>query len=374
MIQLPNDFQPYADVYFLRSLEILKKLKLNPFVRTQVFFRGEAGVVFGQQQVVELIKKYSPDLTKNGGIVYLLPDGESYEPGETVLLIEARVQDIIALETIILGILSYETTTHNDQTQVELDKVTERFRELCSLVGDRPVYYFGARHWSFSEDAVISRAAFAGGVAGASTQIGADQKEQVAVGTIPHSLEAVFSWKYGADQAVLKSTQAFDELIDKNISRIALVDYNNKEINDSLAVAKALEGKLFGVRVDTPGENIQQGGSKFDKTKPKYWTGRGVTVEGIRSLRKALDKNGYEKTKIVLSSGFGDVSKVKAFVEAEATLGLKLFDSLGVGRVFDARISTMDIVGVGESIETIRAVSKVGRTHQLNTRLIKHVF
>ncbi|MEA3355265.1 MAG: nicotinate phosphoribosyltransferase [Patescibacteria group bacterium] len=369
MIKLPNNFQPYTDVYFLRSLEILKKLNLNPFVRAQVFLRGNSGLIFGQDQVIEIIKKYS-NIFDNKGKVYLLPNGEHYEANETVLLIEARIQDIIGLETIILGVLSYETTKRNDKTSIDLNKVTQTFKTICSLVRERPVYYFGARHWSFSEDAVITKSAFEGGAAGASTQIGADQKKQMAMGTIPHSLEAIFDWKYGSDRAVVESSLAFNKYINKKVPRIALVDYNNKETDDSVMVSKILGNQLFGVRVDTPGENIQQGGVKHDDAKSKYWTGKGVTIEGVKSLRETLDKYGFDKTKIVLSSGFGNIDKVRAFVEAEKKLNIRLFDSLGVGNVFDARISTMDIVGVGETIQTILPISKVGRFYKPNERLV----
>ncbi|MBU0974722.1 hypothetical protein KKD03_03420 [Patescibacteria group bacterium] len=41
-----------------------------------------------------------------------------------------------------------------------------------------------------------------------------------------------------------------------------------------------------------------------------------------------------------------------------------------VGNVHNSRISTMDVVGVGETIETIIPVSKVGRLYKPNKRLI----
>ena len=83
------DFEKYTDKYFLRAYEILQKEKLNPFVRLQVFVRKGPGIVSGMAEAVQFIQKYS-DLEKNGGRIYALLDGDSYEPLETLLMIEAR--------------------------------------------------------------------------------------------------------------------------------------------------------------------------------------------------------------------------------------------------------------------------------------------
>lgn len=367
-MSLPSSHLPYTDVYFLRSLEILQKLNLNPFVRAQIFFRSGPGKISGMREVLEIIQKYS-QLLENQGQIFYLPDEEQYQPEETVLCLEGKIQDLITLETMILGVLSAETTKANDRHGVNLENVTQRVQEIVKLVGNRPIFYFGARHWRYDEDANISQAAFLGGAAGASTQIGAETVGKSGVGTIPHSLETIFAWKYGIEKAVAKSTEAFDHIIDKKIPRIALVDYANTEITDTLAVAKILGNKLTGVRIDTCGENIMEGEPSHDTRK--YWSGRGVTISGIAHLKKSLINAGYPDLKLFLSSGFGEVAKVKAFVAAETELQIKLFDSLGIGNIFDSRISTMDIVGVGETLTTLQPIAKVGRRYKPNHRLIK---
>jgi nicotinate phosphoribosyltransferase len=88
------------------------------------------------------------------------------------------------------------------------------------------------------------------------------------------------------------------------------------------------------------------------------------------ALRKALDQFGHRDVKIILTSGFGDPEKVKAFVEAEKLLGVRLFDALGVGGIFKpCRMATMDIVAVGETPEMLTPISKVGRPYNPNPRL-----
>ncbi len=362
-----STIQRYTDVYFLRALEVLQKLSMNPFVRAQVFIRNGPGAVAGIEEVVAVLKTCS-DLFQNGGKVYGLGEHEKYSPNETVLLIEGRIQDFITLETVILGILSSRNTQLKFGRSIDPEEITNAFWHIVSLVGSRPVYYFGARHWHYTSDAACSAAAFAGGAVGASTLAGAEAGGQAPVGTIPHSLENIFAWKYGADTAVLESAVAFDETIDPAVPRVALVDYNNREIDDSLAVAMRVRG-LSGVRVDTCGENVMQSADRLIDPNRPFWSGGGVTISGVSAVRKSLDDAGYGDVKIALSSGFGNLEKVRAFVEAEEFMQIQLFDSLGVGNVYDAIIATMDIVGVGESIETLVPVAKVGRAYRPNPRL-----
>ncbi len=362
---LPENHEPYIDKYFLRANQILKAEGLNPFVRAQVFIRKGPGKVYGIDEALEIIDKYS-DLGKNGGRVFSLREGSEYDPKETLMVIEARVQDIIELETMYLGVLAAETTKANDHYDVDPEKVRENMRAVVDAAQGKPVSYFGARHWRYDMDAEIARAAYEGGAESCSTDIGAATFGQKGMGTIPHALENVYAWKYGYRCAVKQSTLAFDRVIEKEVPRIALIDYANKEIEDSLATATALEGRLFGARVDTCGENIAEGAREGER---KYWNGNGVTISGVYALRMALDEYKHEDMKIFLSSGFGNVEKVKAFVEAEKELELKLFDALGVGGVYDARMSTMDIVAVGEDRENMQDMAKIGREYKANERL-----
>jgi len=397
-----ENYKQFIDKYFLRAREILKAEGLNPWIRAQVFIRKGPGKVAGVDEALEIINgcsdlvetpkslhatsslkrgvsldfgsaqepehapDFSPRVLDNGGRVFSLNEGDVYEPAETLMVLEGRADDLIDLETIYLGVLSAETTKANDGHGVDTDSVRKNMAEVVEAAEGRPVSYFGARHWRYDEDAAITRAAFEGGATSASTDAGAATFGGVGMGTIPHALENVMAAKYGYENAVVESTKAFDRQMDKKIPRIALVDYANKEITDSLATARALNGNLYGVRVDTCGENIPEEGVDGDR---KYWEGRGVTVTGVYALRKALNKDGFEDVKMFLSSGFGKPEKVRAFVDAEKELGMKLFDALGVGGVFESRMATADIVGVGEFESSLREMAKVGRAYRPNPRL-----
>lgn len=368
-MNLPESHEQFTDKYFLRTRQILEAEGINPFVRAQVFIRKGPGKVHGIDEAVAIIDTYS-DLIKNGGRVFALEEGADYGPKETLIVIEGHIQDIVELETMYLGVLSAETTKANDGTRIDLDSITKNMEAAVAAAEGRPVSYFGARHWRYDMDAAIAKATFDGGATSCSTDIGAAMIDQVGMGTIPHALENIFASIAGYDRAVVEATLAFDRHMDESIPRIALIDYANKEIDDAIATADELEGRLYAVRVDTCGENIAQGALATSyHPDDQFWSGSGVTISGVYALRQALDKAGHEDVKIILTSGFGNVEKVEAFVRAEKELGVKLFDSLGVGGVYKARFATMDIVAVDDGKGYLAPMAKVGRTYSPNPRL-----
>lgn len=366
----PNDHRPYTDTYFIHSRTILEGDGFNPMVSYEVFIR-DPGVVRGIDEAVAVIDTYAPDLAAKGGSVHALPDGSRYESAEPLMHIRGPVQDLIELETMYLGVLTAETTRANGGGEVDLKQVAERARAIRKLCPDKQLIYFGARHWRYDADAAISEAVLKEGWDGASTDVGAQAGGfEHGVGTIPHALVLVYAHVYGREQATLKATQAFHRHIEPDSPRIALVDTFNKEIDDALATARALGDDLFGIRLDTPGEHPGQGADPEDKDTDiyhGYWGGSGVTVSMNKAAREALDKAGYEHVKIVLSSGFGKVEKVRAFVEGERRHG-RLFDSMGIGGVFPAMHATSDIVQV-EDVD----LAKDGRGFHENPRLVRMI-
>jgi nicotinate phosphoribosyltransferase len=354
---LPDDYRPYIDKYFLRSKEILQKENLNPKVMLQVFIRKGLCYVYGVDEAIAIIQKYAPSAE-----IWALKEGLFIENCETIMTIKAPVQDIIDLETMYLGVISAETTLQNDKQDINLKEVSANMAKIVELVGNRAVIYMGARHWRYDRDFEISKACFEAGAKSCSTGIGASSVGSYSVGTIPHALEAIYHYKYGIENAVVEATKAFNKHIDKDVPRIALIDYANQEIIDTFRVIAELDEDLFGVRIDTCGENYMQG------VLPTSSNSKGVSLKGAYLLRKLLNDIDCEDVKIVLSSGFANADKTKAFVQAEKELNIKLFDMLGVGQVFTSRVATGDIVEVdGKNIH------KVGRPYRVNERLEKVV-
>lgn len=384
--QQRNRMQRFTDKYFLRANQILKAENLNPWVNMQVFVRKGPGKIAGIDEAVQIITENS-NIQRVGGRIYAKREGQEYQGKETIMNIVAPVQEIMELETVYLGVIAAGTTLRNDNRDIDLDAIARQVEQVVALTAGRPVLYFGARHWHYKRDAEIAQAAFKAGAADAATDNGAAVTGKQGVGTIPHALENVFAYYVGKNNAVADSTYAFDQFMDKAVPRIALVDYNNREITDTLATILALREvdvtRLAAVRVDTCGENVAEGG--WAAYAEEYWAGKGVTVNGVAALRKEIDcyckRTRIEnRVGIVLSSGFSNPAKVAAFNEGEKKYNLRLYDAIGAGFLDGVRCATADIIAVGETREEVdyfqtgtipqrNIIHKVGRPPRYNLGL-----
>lgn len=364
MFSLPPDHRPYTDKYFLRSRRILQREGLNPLATMQVFFRDGPGVFAGGEEAAAILNAFSP-LADHGGTVRALPEGAPFSPLEPVMHIEGLLQDFIELETLYVGAVSAATSLANGLPEPKAEDVAAKARAIREAVPDRHLMYFGARHWRFSAEEAFCPAAVAAGFDSCATDAGARAAGLAAgVGTIPHALVLAFAATVGKEHATREATLAFDRHIEPECPRVALVDTFNREVDDALDTARALGGRLSAVRLDTAGELVAQGGVP-DDGRP-YLTGRGVTVAGTLAVRQALDAAGFGAVDIVLSSGFGNLEKIKAFVAAEKQYGRRLFSSLGIGGLYRSWSATADIVRVDG-----RELAKNGRRYQPNPRLVR---
>jgi nicotinate phosphoribosyltransferase len=112
-------------------------------------------------------------------------------------------------------------------------------------------------------------------------------------------------------------------------------------------VAAALGDRLWGVRLDTPGER-----------------GR-VTPDLVKEVRARLDQAGYEHVKIVVSGGV-DAERIRLFADKGAPV-----DAFGVGSAVSAA-SPIDVTADIKAIEG-EPVAKRGRIPGIteNSRLKK---
>jgi nicotinate phosphoribosyltransferase len=129
-----------------------------------------------------------------------------------------------------------------------------------------------------------------------------------------------------------------------------------------LSVARALGDRLWGVRLDTSGTLVDKSiWNMMGTFKPT-----GVIPQLVFNVRRALDGEGYQHVKIVVSGGF-TAERIRQFernrvpVDAYA-VGSAFFS--GTGR-FDF---TADIVALEEG-GNWRECHKVGRTERLNPAL-----
>jgi nicotinate phosphoribosyltransferase len=288
----PVDFKPSqavlsgetADIYFARTVEILKLEGLNP-VATMEFFASRAGVLCGMGEVKALLARVLP---KGNCEVWALADGDNIKPKEVVLRVTAPYQSYGLYETAIDGILAH------------CSGWATAARECVEAAGGIPVVSFGARHVYPAVAGIMDYSAIVGGCAGCSSVAGAKLAGVEPAGTIPHALILVIG-----DTA--KATLAFDRHMPDSIPRVSLVDTFKDEAEESVLVAKALGDKLDSVRLDTPSER-----------------GR-VTPALVKEVRSRLDQAGFKKVKIFVSGGIS-VDRIRQFIEAGAPV-----DGFGVG-------------------------------------------
>jgi nicotinate phosphoribosyltransferase len=261
-----------ADIYFPRTVEILKKEGINPVATMEVFPR-RAGMMCGMEEVKALLAEVLP---KDKCEVWALSQGEPFDPKEVVLRIKAPYQTYGAHETAYLGILSH------------CSGWATAARECVDAAQGVPVISFGARHVHPSVVGIMEYSAMVGGCTGCASTAGAKLAGIEPTGTIPHGLIIIMG-------STAKASLAFDKHMPREVPRIALVDTFEDEVRESVAVAKALRGKLQGVRLDTPSER-----------------GR-VTADLVKEVRAWLDLEGFRDVKIVVSGGV-DPERIRYFI------------------------------------------------------------
>jgi len=159
------------------------------------------------------------------------------------------------------------------------------------------------------------------------------------LGTMPHSL-------IGYAGSTVRAAEMFRETYPDEPMTV-LVDYFGREVTDGLAVCArfpelAAAGQL-SFRLDTHGGRFLEGLDPAEsyavlerhapgairryrsETELRYLVGTGVSAAAIWRMREALDEAGYDKVKIVASSGFG-TEKCRVMQDAHAPI-----DVVGTG-------------------------------------------
>ena len=325
----------YSDKYFVRARELLRKDRHRPRVTMQVFGKAHASLG-GIDEAIAILKLCAERWDEL--VVHALYDGEEIDPWETVLTIEGPYDAFANLETVYLGVLARRT------------RVGTNTRRVVEAAKPKEVMFFPARHDHWLVQTGDGYAAHIAGAIGVSTDAQASWWGSEGIGTVPHALIAA----YGGDTVL--ASRKFAEEMDRSIRLITLVDFENDCVGTSLAVARALGDRLYGVRLDTSETLVDK------SVIPQMGTFKptGVNPQLVWNVRQALDREGFKDVKIVVSGGF-TVEKIRQFEE----LGVPV-DGYGVGSsLFQGRFDfTADVVMVEG-----KASAKVGRAYRPNPRL-----
>lgn len=325
----------YSDKYFVRAREVLLKDGHRPRVTMQVFGKAHAHLG-GSDEAIAILKLCAQSWEELE--VWALYDGDKIEPWETVLLIEGPYDAFAVLETLYLGVLARRT------------RVGTNTRRVVEAAKPKQVMFFPARHDHWLVQTGDGYAAHIAGAIGVSTDAQASWWGSEGIGTVPHAMIAA----YGGDTVL--ASRKFAEFQPPGIRLITLVDFENDCVGTSLAVARDLGERLYGVRIDTSETLVDTSiVPQMGLTKPT-----GVNPQLVWNVRRALDREGFQHVKIVVSGGF-TVEKIRQFEEQGVPV-----DMYGVGSsLFQGRFDfTADIVRVEG-----KPLAKVGRSYRPNPRL-----
>jgi nicotinate phosphoribosyltransferase len=228
--------------------------------------------------------------------------------------------------------------------------VMSNVREVVTAAAGKPILFFPARHDHWLVQTGDGWAAHVAGAIGVSTDAQASWWGGTGIGTVPHALIA----SYGGD--TVAAARAFAGRFAGQMNVTVLVDFENDSVATAIAVADALDGDLWGVRLDTSESLVDEG---LRRAMGDGAPG-GVNVPLARSVRQALDDAGHERVRIVCSGGF-DAQRIRDFEAEEAPV-----DAYGVGSSLlrGQNDFTADVVLLDG-----RPVAKVGREHRPNARL-----
>jgi len=280
--EIPNSWLSgkTADIYFPRTVEILKKEAINPIATMEIFPR-QAGILCGMEEVKALLEKVLPEGSCE---VWALAEGEPFNRKEVTLRIKAPYQSYGTYETTYVGILAH------------CSGWATAARGCVNAAQGIPVISFGARHVHPSVVGVMEYSAIVGGCNGCASTVGAELAGMKPIGTIPHALIIIMG-------STVQATLTFDKYMPSEVPRIALVDTFEDEVRESVTVAKAMQGRLQGVRLDTPSER-----------------GR-VTADLVKEVRAWLDLEGFNEVKIVASGGLGP-ERIRYFIDEGAPVDI----------------------------------------------------
>jgi nicotinate phosphoribosyltransferase len=335
----------YSDAYFNHTKSLLEADGHHPRVVMQVFQRKES-VLGGIDEAIAVLKQCSGYRGPDGRWVNTfkelevcaLYEGDEITPWETVMTIEGDYSYFAHLETVYLGCLARRTL------------IMRNVHEVVDAANGKPILYFPARHDHWLVQTGDGWAAHVAGAIGVSTDAQASWWGGRGVGTVPHGLIAA----YGGDTALAASKFADRFAADMNVT--VLVDFVNHSVKTALETADALDGALWGVRLDTSDKladvALQERHGEDAET--------GVSPELVRIVREQLDAHGHRDVRIVVSGGF-TAERIRRF-EAE---GVPV-DAYGVGSslIRGSNDFTADVVIVDG-----RPGGKVGRELRPNPRL-----
>lgn len=327
----------YTANYFVKTMQIAQKHFPKLKVTMQFFQRRDNVMVAGIDESIALLQTFA----KNPHNLHIeaLHDGDIVSANEPVLKISGVYQDFGYLESLIDGILTRRSN------------VAANTRDVVEAAYPTEVFSMADRQDDYLTQAGDGYASYLAGIRKFSTDAQGVFVDIKGMGTMPHALIAMA----GGD--LVKACELYHATF-PNEKISALVDYTNDCVNESLKVARHFGDKLGAVRLDTSLSLLDNYFVRNNMNDLKY---KGVSAELVFAVRKALDAEGFNKVRIVVSSSFSP-AKIAEFKRLNVPV-----DLYGVGSYI---VNTKTIGFTGDVVVVNdRPEAKVGRKEYFSERL-----
>ena len=350
----PEDQPGLTDTYFRNTRRIVQEngdceVEYAVFMRRPVTYAGRLAI--GWLRAIAAHRGFEVEVEEPH------IEGAWVGSGEVLCYIRGPFATLVDLETIFLQRLGAScVAAYNAYNMcVELPDVAFLAMDARHCAGSEmaELMAYGASVGSKKAKAKTGAIGFTGSSTDATAHFFGQER---GAGTMPHAL-------VGYAGSTLRAAQMFHESVPEAPLTV-LVDYFGKEITDSLEVANhfpelVASGRL-AFRLDTHGGRFSEGldtpqsYAVLDRHVPyatrgyrtdselKHLMGTGVSVAAVWHLRETLDANGFDKVRIVASSGFGP-DKCRMFSFAKAPV-----DVIGTGsylpQIWSETYATADII------------------------------
>lgn len=295
-----------TDIYFKRTEEILLEKNINKNVWAEFTASSipyEFAVFAGLEETAKLLEGKEVDL-------WAIKEGTIFKETDIngipvpVMAIQGNYVNFAIYETPILGFICQASG---------IATKAARLRIACK---DAILLSFGIRRMHPALAPFIDYFAYMGGCDGVSSIKGAEAINKEPKGTMPHSLIILL----GEEDA----WRSFDEIISKDVPRIALIDTYGDEKTIAIKAAETIKN-LSGVRIDTPSSR------------------RGNYAKIVREMRWELDIRGYKDVQIFVSGGL-DEDIIPELYSAGAR-GFGVGTSLSNAKTIDYAMDIVEVEG-----------------------------
>lgn len=334
--ELEADIAARTDSYFNRTKRIVGRFGDNR-VTYAVFLRRP--VICAPRLMLDWLRTVAAARSTNFDIDLMYQEGEWVGAGEPIAYLTGSLALLSDLETLLLQKIGAACVAAHNAYQMSLALPSVAFLAMdarhCAGAEMQDMMAYAASVGSASARKEGAKGFVGNANDGTAHWFGSPR----GLGTMPHSL-------IGYAGSTVRAAEMFrDTFPDEPMT--VLVDYFGKEVTDGLAVCArfpdlAAAGQL-SFRLDTHGGRFLEGLDPAEsyavleryapgairryrsETELRYLVGTGVSAAAIWRMREALDEAGYDKVRIVASSGFG-VDKCRVMHDAHAPI-----DVVGTG-------------------------------------------